>query len=73
MCEQEPKFWLVWNERCGPPTFKHYTLDAAKREAERLALNNPGERFHVLESLGTVRTHRPVEWTEHDDRLQVPF
>lgn len=44
----EPLFWCVWAENGGSPTVKHAEYASAKREAKRLARNNPGQRFVVL-------------------------
>lgn len=64
-------FYLVWRENGGTPTFKHSTSQSAKREAERLARQSPGSKFHVLACLGTVQTN-DVLWTEAEiDR--IPF
>lgn len=54
----------------APPRVRHNSLDAAKREARRLADANPGERFFVLASLGHMIRNDPVSWQKHDD---VPF
>lgn len=62
------KFWLVWNETRDPPRHKHYSLDDAKREAERLARNNAGQQFHVLEFVGTCQK-RDVEWVIPGDEI----
>lgn len=44
----EEQFWVVWCENGGAPTVKHPTFADAKREANRLARNVPGNRFVVL-------------------------
>lgn len=46
------KFWMVVGQ--GVPCFRHPSKQSAQREAERLARNNPGQEFTVLESLATV-------------------
>lgn len=48
------KFWLIWNERGRAPVCKHPTRQSAETEAARLAANNPGHEFHILESERTV-------------------
>lgn len=48
------KFWVIWNERGRAPVHKHYDRQAAESEAARLAQNNPGHEFHILESQQTV-------------------
>ena len=64
------KFWLVWNERRGLPSHKHLTALEAKLEAERLARNNPGQNFHVLEWKGTA-TKVDIQWV--DEQSDIPF
>jgi len=44
----EPQYWVVWNETGRTPTLKHPSFHSAKKEAQRLARNNPGIRFAVL-------------------------
>lgn len=44
----EPLFWCVWADGGGTPTVKHSGYEDARREAQRLARNNPGQRFVVL-------------------------
>ena len=44
----------------------HSALDVAQREAERLAKENPSERFYVFGSVGFARAPRPVHWHAHD-------
>lgn len=49
------KFWMVWNPQGHAPTYQHPSMTSAANEAERLARANPGQTFHVLELIGTVR------------------
>jgi len=62
-------FWVVRNEEAGPPRYKHNNPIDAKREADRLARANPGQRFTVLRSEGHAEQN-DVAWTEHDE---IPF
>lgn len=55
------KFWMVWNEGNRSPAFKHWTADSAMIEAERLARQNPGQKFHVLELVDSCRV-KDVFW-----------
>ena len=57
------KFWAVWRIDGGsPPHKRHDTLEAAKAEAERLAMNQSSE-YYVLESIGIVkRADAPMVW-----------
>jgi len=61
----EYTFWMVWIEGKVGPTKKHYTVDEARLEAERL-LRLPENRYHVayiLEcmSFGAIESP-PVIW-----------
>lgn len=64
------KFWMVLGY--GTPTFRHPSFDSAKTEAKRLAGDNPGIEFHVLESIGYV-VNSNVLWVSADDGEQIPF
>ncbi len=44
--------WMVWTPNKNPPRSRHDTEAAAETEAERLAQQNPGEPFFVLEAVG---------------------
>lgn len=63
-------FWLIWNELGHAPTFKHSTPESAYQEAERLAINTPGQKFHVLQVVRTAQYAR-VQWHEYGDF--IPF
>jgi hypothetical protein len=77
----EPLFWCVWCDGGGSPTVKHREFDTAKREAQRLARMNPGQRFVVLAAalayqkrdLDEIRfdQDRPI-WADDMD-AEVPF
>jgi len=53
---EKTPFYLVWNSGGFPPSYKHPTRVCAEIEAERLARDNPGQHFYVLEP-----THRFVK------------
>lgn len=69
------KFWMVLG--CGTPMVRHCSKQSAKTEAERLARNQPGTEFVVLESLATVvRSDLHWEPNDLDDSEQdnsIPF
>lgn len=48
-------FWFVWNPAGHAPTYKHFNEGEAIREAERLAKQNPGQDFIVLQSVTLYR------------------
>lgn len=54
---QKP-FWLVWNPERSAPQHMHDTLHSATHEAERLARQNQGETFIVLESVTALAVNR---------------
>lgn len=56
------KFWMVLREGGNHPTFRHYTKEAARQEATRLADQNPGYLFYVLAVVDARKTAiGPVE------------
>jgi len=62
---KEYKFWMVWIEGKSGPTKKHFTLDDARVEAERL-LRLPENRWRLAyilqaDSFGAIETP-PVIW-----------
>lgn len=67
------KFWMVVGR--GVPCVKHDSEQSARAEASRLAKNNPGEPFTVLESIATA-CKVEVQWTDHisnDEYFGPPF
>jgi hypothetical protein len=65
-------FYLVWNEDGGPPRRKHTSEEAARNEAERLARMTPGQKFHVIGSLGTVCAGE-LQWEPHKHVPEEPL
>lgn len=66
------RFWMVWAERGGRPTYKHETRSSAETEAARLARAHGGV-FHVLECVGTCeRPPLEVKWTFAQSVLSNP-
>ena len=71
------KFWVVLGSDNGSPTVRHPSKKSATSEAERLARNNPGCKFTVLESLATV-VKSDLRWEPNDldgsePDSEVPF
>ena len=64
------KFWMVLGS--GAPTYRHYRPDDARTEATRLARQNPGQEFILLEAIGAVRK-TDVEWLDASDEADIPF
>lgn len=48
-------FWMV--QGAGPATVRHSTRQLAEMEARRLARENPGHEFYVMEA---VAGHRKI-------------
>ncbi len=66
---QHNKFYLVWCESGSVPTVKHLNHTAACGEAERLAKKEPGQTFHVMECVTSVKKS-DIIWT---GEMPVPF
>lgn len=62
------KFFMVLG--AGEPCYRHDSQLSAEREAERLATQNPGQEFVVLESL-SVCSHRVVQWEQFGTDEQI--
>lgn len=68
-------FWIVWNPAGRNPTFRHRSESAAVAEAERLARENPGQTFVVLQSVCARRTQTMecVDLSQPVDEREIPF
>ena len=64
------KFWLVWCEKLATNPRKRDSEPSAAKEAERLALDNPGKTFVVLEAK-TATTKSGVDVVVLED--PIPF
>lgn len=71
------RFWLV--KGSGPANYQHDSLAEAEAEAARLARDNPGYTFYVMEA---IACHRSVAieridlrgpGAPVDDDLELPF
>jgi hypothetical protein len=65
-------FYVVWNPK-GPhsPRERHSAMHLAEAEAERLAVQNPGQDFYVLATVSRTRTTKPIEVERFDP--DIPF
>lgn len=62
-------FWMVKGE--GPTNVIHQDLASAEREAHRLARENPGKFFYVLQ---TIAAHRKLDVERIDlTEPEAPF
>ena len=59
--KQRPPFFMVWNASSHETKHRHKTVEEAEKEAERLSLENPGYKFHVLMALGRCYNKKAVE------------
>jgi len=69
------QFWMVYGLGCGEPTKMHSHFDIAKGEASRLARNNPGTTFVVLEAVAACMK-RDVDFVTLKNRREddgIPF
>lgn len=65
------RFWMVQGD--GPARYRHYTRASAETEAHRLARENPGRIFFVLETVSAVR-RRDVDYISfRPDDEEIPF
>ncbi len=65
-------FWVVWNPGNRNPTRRHASKADAEQEATRLARQNVGQEFFVLEALSVCSSPIPeVRWTTLYE--EVPF
>ena len=75
--------FLVWNPAGHPPSYQHQSIEAARREAERLAVQCPGDRFYVLAPVGVALAVEPtaafdtlppvIEVADADLDRDIPF
>lgn len=65
-------FWLVWCHNGGSPTFKHQNYWGAQNEAQRLARENPGKQFVVLEATHAFEVTNMLQ-TEFSQDEEIPF
>ena len=72
--EKESTIFFVWNPNGGQWKKKHETCEAAQFEAERLAKEQPGQRFYVLAAIGVAFVEAyPKVFTELTVRVSPPF
>jgi len=50
-------FYMVYGEGGRAPAVRHQSRAAAVTEATRLAANNPGQKFYVLQALEVLETN----------------
>ena len=64
-------FWIVWNPQGQNPKHRHANPELARKEAERLAFQNPGQEFIVMLAIGKA-IKRDVDWVEVNED-DLPF
>jgi hypothetical protein len=71
------KYWMVYVENQGTPTYKHGTYEEAKREAERLAQmpSLKGHRVYVFEAVSYCVCPPAIQWVSADEinYKDIPF
>ena len=61
LLEQNGPFYVIWNPGSSlPPSVMYQDEEHAWKVAERLASQNPDEKFFILNSNGHAVTTRPV-------------
>lgn len=58
------RFYMVWNENREPPRVRHDSFEKAKAEADRIATIHPGDKVHILVSVGHA-VKRETSWEQH--------
>ncbi len=69
--DEPRRFWMV--KGLGPSSFMHESPSSAEDEAERLARENPGQRFYVLEAVSAFRRVEVERITFRDEDEELPF
>lgn len=70
--QNNESFWMVWNPMRNAPVYQHRTLNNAIAEAERLARENPGQTFIVLESVMAIVVN-DIQRTSLRPNQELPF
>jgi len=65
-----PLYWCVWSPENGPPTVRQKNGPTAAEEARRLALENPGDGFHVMTCMAVFRGRVLVAEVDRDAALK---
>ena len=65
-------FWMVYRDGqgCTAPTYRHPSPGSAEKEAERLAIANPGYSFYVMCAYKKCE-YKTVSWETAD--YDIPF
>lgn len=68
-------FWLVWNPTGKNPSYRHPSEASAITEAERLARENPGNTFVVLQTVCARRVDYMlrVDMRPGAENEEIPF
>ncbi|WP_420415273.1 hypothetical protein [Roseibium sp.] len=64
-------FWMIYGIGQGRPSAQHRSYDVAAAEAKRLARQNPGVRFVVLQAIRAFEKLDVMETTISDP--DIPF
>lgn len=66
--DTEQEFFMVWSPMGGPPTKRHPSKTQARKEAERLAVSNPGQEFYILRAFESVAIKKTRTVLESKDK-----
>lgn len=65
--------YYVYEPSSGYTKFQHNNEEAARKETERLARDNPGKTFIVLKSIASCCVNN-IKWEEHKEiEHEIPF
>jgi hypothetical protein len=71
---EEADFWIVWSpEGDRPPRHRHDSYESARREAERLARENPGRRFYAMMAMSVSSVPTSITRTFTGLDALIPF
>jgi len=65
--------WIVWNPAGRNPQARHDTYRSAAAEAARLARENPGNEFYVMQAHRVVCLVSPLKVEDFDTEIDIPF
>jgi hypothetical protein len=74
MKHEDTPFWLVWSPTGRSPVYRHVSRRSAFAEASRLADQNEGQPFYVLEPKSLVqKTKVDVRHFGRSEAGDIPF
>lgn len=65
------RFFLIWDNDSARIHKKHYTIEEAEKESERLMFIDPNKKFTILMSLKTIQSKKEFEWNYNDQKKEI--